>query len=337
MRSGWVLALVLAVLTGAHAAPDAGMAACARAKASSIGDCTKLIASGRLSKDDLALAYYNRAVADQAAGLNQHAIDDLAQAIRNHPVFLEALFNRGYLLIQEHRYASALDDLGRAVALNPKLPMPHVLLGVSNDNLNRHAAAQREFDAAVALGPSDPRTFSARGSSHLRFGEAAAALADFNAALKINPDLAFVLSARGTTLRYLGRVAEADRDFDRAVALNPNNAEFLSHRCWHRAVLHRAFPLAKKDCDAAVRRSPASPNPYDSRGFLYLMNGKYKEAIADYEIALAIDPRFTSSLYGRGVARRRLGDVAAGNSDMKAAAAVDSNVARRFARDGLTP
>jgi hypothetical protein len=44
-----------------------------------------------------------------------------------------------------------------------------------------------------------------------------------------------------------------------------------------------------------------------------------------------------ASLYGRGVAKRRKGDVAGGNADIAAARAIKADVAAEFARYGLQP
>ena len=65
--------------------------------------------------------------------------------------------------------------------------------------------------------------------------------------------------------------------------------------------------------------------------------GRYDEAIADYDAALQIDPNKVASLYGRGMAKRRKGDYAGGNTDIAAAKAVKPNVVAEFARYGLLP
>ena len=78
------------------------------------------------------------------------------------------------------------------------------------------------------------------------------------------------------------------------------------------------------------------PDALDSRGFTYLMLGRFKEAIADYDAVLARNPRQSSSLYGRGRARlRSQSDPEGGRADLAAAKALDPGVATEFARYGL--
>ena len=54
-----------------------------------------------------------------------------------------------------------------------------------------------------------------------------------------------------------------------------------------------------------------------------LKSGQTKNAIADFDAALKINPRLTSSLYGRGLAKKRNGSIAEGDLDINNAKAMD--------------
>ena len=58
--------------------------------------------------------------------------------------------------------------------------------------------------------------------------------------------------------------------------------------------------------------------------------------MTDYNAALAIDPRRASSLYVRGVLKRKAGDLAGGNADMREAGKLNPEIAESFAPYGLT-
>ena len=64
---------------------------------------------------------------------------------------------------------------------------------------------------------------------------------------------------------------------------------------------------------------------------------QWPQAIADYEAALKVAPRQAPSLFGRGVARLRTGDVSGGNADIAAALAIDDTIAARLAERGVVP
>jgi hypothetical protein len=60
-----------------------------------------------------------------------------------------------------------------------------------------------------------------------------------------------------------------------------------------------------------------------------------KNAIADFDAALRINPRLTSSLYGRGVAKQRNGSAQEGALDIANAKAMDPNIVQEFASYGV--
>ena len=63
--------------------------------------------------------------------------------------------------------------------------------------------------------------------------------------------------------------------------------------------------------------------------------GRLNEAIRQYDAALKLQPKQAWSLYGRGLAKLRRGDVAAGRLDMAAAVAIDPGLAQQVKRLGV--
>ena len=74
---------------------------------------------------------------------------------------------------------------------------------------------------------------------------------------------------------------------------------------------------------------------FDSRGLTYLKLGQWELAIADYNLALRLDPKLASALYGRGFAKAKSGDPAGGDADIAAAKTSTQKIADDFARYGL--
>ena len=98
-----------------------------------------------------------------------------------------------------------------------------------------------------------------------------------------------------------------------------------------------ALAMALDDCDAALAKAPAARAIIDSRAFVLLRLARYDDAITAYDAALRIRPKNADSLYGRGIAKRRRGDIDAGAADIKAALAADADIAVTFANYGVTP
>ena len=69
--------------------------------------------------------------------------------------------------------------------------------------------------------------------------------------------------------------------------------------------------------------------------FAYFKMGEYDKAIADFDAALKRAPDLASSLYGRGLAKLKKGDLEGGNADITAGRAIEPTLDEEFAKYGL--
>jgi tetratricopeptide (TPR) repeat protein len=150
--------------------------------------------------------------------------------------------------------------------------------------------------------------------------------------------------ARGTAYRRSGDAARSDADFREAIRLDTiplqsgsMEALLYNDRCWVRAIAMIESDLALADCNEALRLRPNFSAALDSRAFLQLKRGQYREALVDYEAVLKESPKDPYSIFGRGVAKLRTGDAAGGNADLVAATVLQSGLREEFAAYGVTP
>jgi tetratricopeptide (TPR) repeat protein len=68
-----------------------------------------------------------------------------------------------------------------------------------------------------------------------------------------------------------------------------------------------------------------------SRGLARLRRGELDGSIADFDAAIALNPRLADSLYGRGIAKRKKGDLEGADADLAAAKAIRPGIAEEFA------
>ncbi len=107
--------------------------------------CTRVIESGSLSRDDLAVAYLFRG--DAYAGLGQ--------------------------------YARAIQDYDEAIRLDPNEEMNFDARGKAYDHLGQYTRAIQDYDEAIRLEPdNDPFPYQDRGDTEQKMGNTAAAAAD---------------------------------------------------------------------------------------------------------------------------------------------------------------
>lgn len=106
---------------------------------------------------DKAECYYNRALAYEALGRQQDAIDDYTQALAHDRLLTAAALNRGILAYNAHRYQDAADDFEHAVSatsdretlgrIHYNLALAEQALGNLRDALENAEKAVREGNA----------------------------------------------------------------------------------------------------------------------------------------------------------------------------------------------
>lgn len=137
------------------------------------------------------------------------------------------------------------------------------------------------------------------------------------------------------TLRYAdGDLAGALTDIDAANASRPDNARILGMRCVIRVSID-GTANGLPDCDAALNLAGPSANAQVSRGHALLVLRRSEEALAAFEAALVAQPSHARALYGRGLARQRLGDAAGGEADVSEAVRRLPGAGREFAATAL--
>jgi tetratricopeptide (TPR) repeat protein len=126
-------------------------------------------------------------------------------------------------------------------------------------------------------------------------------------------------------------------DLDKAIGLAPRDWQSLKERCWIRAILNRDLDKAEADCRLSLEIFPRWFNTYVGLGLVFLKRGDQQAALDAYEIALKGDPDQIGGIYGRGIARLRLGKVTEGQADIAAATARDKDIAAEYERYGVKP
>jgi tetratricopeptide (TPR) repeat protein len=267
-----------------------------------IDGCTAVVKSGKTEKNDLADAY----------------------------------FYRGYENDRLKQHKRAIADYDQAITLRPGNSMTFNNRGFSYDELGDSAHAVQDCDKAIRLDPGNTRALNNRGNLYLRFGDPLRAIKDYDAVLRLTPDKIDTLANRGWAYSALGQHQRAMQDFDKVVGKNPGTVTY-NLRCWARATWGEQLDAALADCNRALKLKPDNFAALDSRALVYFRMGKYAEAIADDDSALAKVPRLPPSLYVRGLAKLRMGDTAGGNADIAAAKKLDPKIEGEYAKYGLKP
>ena len=138
---------------------------------------------------------------------------------------------------------------------------------------------------------------------------------------------------RGQVYAAKGAFRLAIKDFDEVIGSNPLDVEAYNNRCWANAA-GGDLQQGLKDCNEALRLRPGFVDALDSRGLIYLKLGRNEDAVVDYSVALETNSRQVSSLFGRGIAKTR--SRVDGAADLKLAKSLDPDIAKEFARYGVS-
>lgn len=165
--------------------------------------------------------------------------------------------------------------------------------------------------------PGEADRLAREGHKLAEQGRQAAASEKLERALALEPEHAAASFDRGQIRLGQGLLTEALADLDRAVKGAPDNPRYLGARCVARAIA-TAAEEALDDCRKALAQPGSKANAIAASGQANLALQRNQAALRDFEVALKAYPNHMRALYGRGVARLRLGD-ARGTDDQQLA------------------
>ena len=264
-------------------------------------------------------------------GQFQDAVVEMSRALRQAPNDPFALNMRAQAYRQLKQYDRALRDTDSLIAALPDNPELKLMRISILEEADRHDEADAEMDALALAEPGNGRILLNQAALKMERGDAQAAIDILDRALPLYPDRpeAVLISRAGAAIA-LGRVDLAERDFATIRDASATDPGMLNNMCWTAAKAGVLLDQALRDCDAALALAPNVAGFLDSRGRVLLQRGDLAGAVAAYDMALERSPTQSPSLYGRGLARIALGQVAEGEADKAAALAIDPDATDAF-------
>jgi tetratricopeptide (TPR) repeat protein len=170
----------------------------------------------------------------------------------------------------------------------------------------RHAV--EVFRAQLQAEPNRPDLRAQLGETLESLGDATGAMAEYDRAIHGGGDAHRALVDRGRLLVRQGHFDEGRKDFDRALSQNSRDVDALAARghSWVAQGKGKKAPAAIADFNAALAIDPKSSTALNARGDFYLAQLKPELALADFNKALAAHPGDDVVLFNRGVAYKQL-------------------------------
>jgi tetratricopeptide (TPR) repeat protein/predicted aspartyl protease len=265
-----------------------------------------------------------------------------AKPAASGPEDADALARRGTASAARHDYDGALTDLTRALELDSGNPEYLYERGRVLVAKQEYPKALADFDRAIELKPDYVVALMSRAEMRIGAKRPAEAITDLEAVDKIAAKQSDVRFEMGFAYERAERFAPAIVQFDLWLAAHGDDARrFYAYQglCHGRGMLGQELPAALKDCNEAVSLSDKKKNPtaLANRALVHLRLRNLDKAIADYDASLRMEPNKPGPLYGRGLAKLKKNQRAAGEADIAEAVKIGANVADAYKQIGLVP
>ena len=143
-------------------------------------------------------------------------------------------------------------------------------------------------------------------------------------------DLAMAHFSRGESLLNLHRWTDARDDFSAVIGLGLKledvglkRARVYTDRA-HTYMRTGDFDLAIADYDVAINIDPSDAFPFRARAAAHVRKQEWSKAVADFSKVISLEPKDATAYYNRGIAHRKNGDEAAAKADQEKAHELDA-------------
>lgn len=234
---------------------------------------------------------------DQAEGLYR-AIPPVA------PQYAEAVLGMAVVAYQRGRFSDAVAHFSRLVALRPGNGANHSNLGECLREAGRLDDAVTQLRLGISIDPNQPDAFNSLGLVYQAQKKRPEAEQALRHALKLRPDYAMAMINLAIVLQEIGKRKEAVALFRQALALEPDHPMGNSNLGQILVELgeHDDLDEAESRCLAAIRLTPDRPHPVNNLGNVYRAMGRFEDAVACYQKAMALDPTMAMPFNNMGQA-----------------------------------
>ncbi|MGH6734683.1 MAG: tetratricopeptide repeat protein [Methyloceanibacter sp.] len=234
--------------------------------------------------------YSDRGIAKWRMKQTKEAIEDFNQSIQLAPESPTAYNNRGNVLMELGHPEEALKDFDRAIALSPSYGAAYINRGNAYAALHQYEAAFEAFRKAAELMPQSGLPFNGRGRTHTELERYHAAVRDLSRAISLDQRYAAAYRNRAEANFAIANYAAAAADATLALDLEPDvpqpNLVLLRARAY---AAENKLREAIADFDTALELNPDLIDAYVERGILFANNRRFDDAIGDYNRAIEMD------------------------------------------------
>lgn len=233
-----------------------------------------------------------------------------SDVLEKYPDTPRALINRAEAAVQMGFSGRQVhEDLDRAIRLDPRNDTAYYNRGVLLFRENNMTGAARDFDTALRLNRNNAAALIGRGSLSAMKRDYTSALLDFDKAHALEPQLTDALVNAGSVYLAMGEIRTAVERFETALSTNRDLDKALALLAQARMALGDRGG-AEEAASRALSVNPKSPQALLARGELALSDGRYRQALSDFDKVISLEGATFLPCAGAADASAALGDCA---------------------------
>lgn len=210
-------------------------------------------------------------------------------ALELQPDLQEAAENLTAIYIETQKFDEAVVLAKKALTRNAKNAEMQLNLAIALSGKGDVDGATKAFDGAVKLAPNDPRFYLAYAQHLGAAKKNDEAIGKLKEALRVAGDDPVMLGTIGGELRTARDVPDCIAAFDKAISLK-DNADFRTNRAMCKLGA-KDKAGAVTDLQAATTKEPGFAPAHYWLGSILHDDGKFAEAIAEYDAYLKAAPK----------------------------------------------
>jgi tetratricopeptide (TPR) repeat protein len=233
-----------------------------------------------------------------------------------------AFWYRGDSLVKKRDYDGAIAAFTASHEIAPQNINVINARGIAYSYKGDDERALADYDLCLQLRPTYGSAYNNRGLIFMRRGELQRALDEFNLAVKhiANDQSRFLHHYNRARVEGLLKQYDASlADYAEAQKVNTDGPQVPAYRCITYTSMGK-FDEALADCNTALAKAPNQIYTLTSRANAYLGKGNLDAALGDYDQVLKINPNYVRAYVGRGQLFEKRRNLPAARADYRAAA-----------------
>jgi tetratricopeptide (TPR) repeat protein len=214
----------------------------------------------------------------------------------------------GNAYVQTKQFDKAAEAFKAALAINENSPRTLLAIGKLYEGQGNEAQARRMFERAVEISPAFLKGHEALATLYLVLGDKGKHLEHLAQAVKISPRNLERKLMLGQSLLEAGQVGVAKSILKEVLEEASNHYAGIAERVGEALLAMGAYDVAERAFSRALDANPVNLHLVNQLGMAYRRQGKFAEAIANYQRATTLAPHDENLWYNLARAHAESGN-----------------------------